>query len=245
MLDHIHQEHKKSSYKFKHLGKIDTIIPSVLFVINKYPNAYLIKPKDVDVKNKCSYVVKWIYKGDDKFLIKFPDGFVNMFNDALTNDSVRFIVILVSLSSKTGGRHANSLIYDKRTGELERFDPLGPNINESYSVEDFDNEVFEYFTNNFKFPKKLKYIKPIDYCPSEMYQIRELDEIAYDDMHGNCAVWRLWYIDIKLANQNLNRKTLIKLSLSKIELFGSFQRFIKAYQIYITNFINKPTSEST
>lgn len=78
------------------------------------------------------------------------------------------------------------------------------------------------------------YFQPDDYCPLiPIFQSKELDEIPGRDVRGNCAVWRLWYVNVRLANPYLERKELIELAVAKLKNMGNLYKFIKSYQKYI------------
>jgi hypothetical protein len=216
-----------NKFKFLHLGTNSTILPSTLFVLSKHPNSRLIY-SDKYTETKIPFMLRWDATNN---ILQIPKNFTDSWHIYMQDNSVRFLIILISLVSTSGSCHANCLIYDKKHNEIERFDPLGVDTHSNYKLNALDIQIQEWlptFTNN-----NIKYYKPIDYCIKEIYQSKELEQIGYDDTTGNCAVWRLYYIDLRLSNPNLNRKEVIKLSSSKLETFGGFNKFIKSYQAYI------------
>jgi hypothetical protein len=238
VMDEILKLNIGSRHKFTHLGTSNGIIASSLFVLSKHTNGHLIFPSDDTKQNsKRTFMIMWTYdKAEKRHILKMPDGFWNSFDEGMHNNKARFIIGLISLTSSVSGGHANVLIYDKSTHELERFDSLGGLAHGSFQVEDLDTQIKALFEEqkNIHLPN-FKYFTPVDYCPREIYQIRDIDEIGYLDVAGNCAVWRLWYIDLRLSNPDLKRKEVVSLSMKKIEHYGSFQKFIKSYQVYVTN----------
>lgn len=243
MMDNVLNTDINKKTKFKSLGSAKTALLATIFVLSKYKYGYLINPqKSVAPKNKSSFAILWTWnKETKKFVLSIPEGYWEAWNEAMYNHDVRFIVTLVSLTSKQHGFHANVLIYDKVAHEMERFDGLGELVHESFGVDEFDEEIIKFFNDakGVYVPQKFKYFRPIDYCPKVIYQYKEMDEIVgFKDTSGSCANWRLWYIDIRLANPNLSRKQVVALSLKKIENFGSYQRFIKSYQYYINKNID-------
>lgn len=226
------------NYKFTHLGNAETIIPSMMFVFSKHTNGFLVNPtgiKDRKVK-KDQFMIRWQWNKTNKsFNFEIPDGFWNSWDEGMNDPNVRFIVALITLRSRKDGIHANCFIYDKDTNEIERFDGLGVTIHPNYGIQKFDEKMKEVFQSvqGTHIPEGFKYYIPLDYCPKDIYQSKELDQVGYNDIRGNCAVWRLWYIDTRLENPSLTRKQVVNLSMKKLEHFGSFQKFIKSYQAYI------------
>ena len=221
------------------LGNNKTTLPAVMYVLSKHTNALLVNSvnKVTEKTGKGDFACQWRWNEESKsFDFSLPKDFWKNWKECMLA-SQRFLITLVSLVSKEGGLHANVLIYDKNRNELERFDGLGPNTANVYGMDDFDKTVKELFESKVGeyVPEKFKYFAPIDYCPRKVavFQSKELDEVGFDDLKGNCAVWRLWYIDTRLANENLPRDKLVKYAMKKLENFGSFARFIKSYQAYI------------
>ncbi len=216
----------KFKTKFQHLGAKDITIQAVNFVLQKH--GY--------IGSLCG-MIEWKYNFDtEKHKLHVPDDFWDIWQEALQDDSVRFILTLLRLGEKQEGLHANLLIYDKATHEIERFDPLGSNAHKNYKIDLMDKRIKKLLESQMSVyvPADVKYFTPVDFCPKRIFQTREVDEIHFDDTAGSCATWRIWYIDIRMANPDLTRKQVVDLAMQKIEHFGSFQKFIKAYQLYIT-----------
>jgi hypothetical protein len=154
----------------------------------------------------------------------------------MNDPKARFLISLLSLTEMDGGVHANVLIYDKDSHEIERFDSIGPSVHANYNTEALDAKLRELFESQRGkiLPADYKYIRPHDFCPVELFQYKEMDEISVEDTRGNCAVWRAWYIDIRLANPNVLRQHLVKIALQKLDDFGSLATFIKSYQAHIS-----------
>ena len=66
-----------------------------------------------------------------------------------------------------------------------------------------------------------------------------MDEISGSDIRGNCAVWRLWYIDTRLGNPHLTRNEVVKYAQNKLDSLGSLYKYIKSYQLHIMKYIKK------
>jgi hypothetical protein len=236
VLDEILKINIGSKFKFTHMGKANNVIKSTMFVLGKHNNGHLVMSRNVKTNDKNTFMIRWIWDKEKKEnTLTMPEGFWESWQEGMDGEA-RFVIALIIAISNLGGIHANVLIYDKNTHELERFDSLGHQAHGSFELENFDKqiiEVFEKHKNNKQVHKDYKYYVPLDYCPREIYQARDIDEIGFMDTAGNCAVWRLWYIDLRLSNPELKRDEVIKMSMKKIENYGSFQRFIKLYQAYI------------
>jgi hypothetical protein len=225
--------------ELKSLGSVKTILPSVMYVLSKHTNALLVNSvKKVNEKTKKKdFSVMWTWNEQTKqFDLSLPKDFWKNWKQGMLAPQ-RFLITLMSLVSKEGGLHANVLIYDKSRNELERFDGLGSHTANAYGMDECDQKLKELFESKVGeyVPEKFKFFSPIDYCPKKIavFQSKELDQVGFDDLSGNCAVWRLWYIDTRLGNENLSRDKVVKYAMKKLENFGSFSRFIKSYQAYI------------
>lgn len=222
--------------QLKHLdSNIYVVMATWNFILSKHPHAFLIYPRNIPLSKLNKHDTKISWKASSRRLL-LPNQFWTLWDFAIQDPSIRFIAISVHLASTDGGNHANVLLYDKDTNEMERFDGLGKDIAEAYHIEDFDQKITELFPT-------VTYFKPIDYCPAKMpvFQSKELDEIPGVDLKGNCAVWRIWYIDVRLSNPHLDRKKLIDLASKKLKNeAGSLHKFIKMYQKYLLSNMRKP-----
>lgn len=244
LLDEIFEESKRKRNK-KEIGHADSsaalVIGLMNFMLSKYPQACFLYSKDISVRKlvKNDIKIKWTYnKKTASFDFTLFPKFWELFMEAYNDESKRFIIIFISLVSNLGGFHANVLIYDKKTNEVERFDGLGRDIHESYGIDEFDVKMREEFANNV--PVKVKYLTPLDYCPRiPIFQAKELDDVPGKDLRGNCAVWRLWYVNLRMENPDVNRKDLVAIAQKKIIEQGSVYKFIKDYHQYIMTVYNK------
>jgi hypothetical protein len=210
----------------------------VNFIMTKYPYAKFLIPK-VTKSEKKLRVLKWTFnKETNDFKLKYPSDYWDLWKDAQSDPQIRFIISLLSLVSSLNGHHANVLIYDKDSNEIERFDGIGRDLDASYNIDEFDKLMQQELKQQFQKPPK--YFAPLNYCPKfAVFQSKEIDDIPGIDLRGNCAVWRMWYINIRLANPHLNRKTLVLLAAKKLEQTGSLYKFIKSYQRYILESVKK------
>ena len=216
--------------EFKHLGTKETVLPSVLYVLSKYPGAVLIHTDTLKNMETDSHAAIWKPSTAQDFRIN--KGFATVWKKQMGNPDARFIIMLVTMTSATAGSHANVMIYDKKSNEVERFDSLGNSTHLSYQTDKFDIKMQKWLEN--KVPQGYKYFTPIDFCPkSDIFQVKELYQVGFNDLSGSCAVWRLWYIDIRMANPGLKRDQVVKMAMTKLNSVGNFQQFIKSYQLFI------------
>ncbi len=207
---------------------------AAMFIMSKYPNAYLVC---ID-QNELTII--WKELADGTFSLKYPPQFWESWSRAMYDGAIRFIMAFVSVRAQ-GSSHANVIIYDKTNKELERFDPHGQWEIEKFNHKGLDLRLHEDFAaQKDVMPAKFKYLTPAQFCPSHaIFQAKEGDEIPGEDLKGNCAVWRLWYISIRLANPNVPRKELILIAQRKLEEKGSLYKFIKSYTLYILQNLNR------
>jgi hypothetical protein len=212
------------------------IFKAMNYIIGLHKNVRYVHAPNAKTKQDSS--ITWNYDGE-RFNLTYPDNIWSVWDTYMADSSVKFLIILISTASfytekKNQGRHANLLIYDKDTNEMERFDSLGYHISPHYHMSELDALLVPDFNQHT--PTPIKYFTPLDYCPKvPIFQILELSNIpSENDTGGNCAVWRLWYIHVKLSNPHLNRKELIELANAKLQKGKSTaHNFIKAYQRFI------------
>lgn len=235
MFDNLKDVKFDKNVMLKTLGSNASVIPSMAFVLSRRKNGIIIGANSQNLKSKKTWTALWTAKTEK---LTIPPGFRKQWIDAINNKEIRFIIILISLYEPNGGIHANCIIYDKLANEFERFDGLGNNLNEAYKIQLLDKELMKRMTKVLGkyMPKDAKYYLPIDYCPRKkaVFQRKEMDEFFINDERGSCAIWRLFYIDVRLGNPSLDRKQVMKYANKLIESdYKSYQRFIKTYQKYI------------
>lgn len=236
--------------KTRSLPSLDkTTIQTMNHIMGRYPHAYFIYQRDnAGNTKKSSHIIMWKWNEETKdYDLKLPSNYWDIWIQPLTNPSVRFIITYITLKSNLGGVHANALIYDKNTNEVERFDGLGQNISATYGAEKLDENIKRLLQEQVGklFKKPVKYLAPLDYCPKfRIFQAKELDDIPGKDLRGNCAIWRLWYINVRMANPHLKRKEAVLLAARKLQQTGSLYKFIKSYHAYIIEQIKEKSTTS-
>ena len=183
---------------------------------------------------KCEFLnfeIVWIRKK-----IFFSDNFADNFNKCISKKEVRFVIIPLGIELESGS-HANYMLFDKKTYELERFEPYGsdPPYKFNYDIGSLDSILeFKFMEIN----KNIKYISTTKYLPKigfQYYDVYESKTGKIGDPGGFCALWSIWYIDNRLKYPEINRKSLIKKLLKEIKSKKiSFKNLIRNYSINIT-----------
>jgi len=232
--------------KFKHLGNFAYGMGALSIIMSKIPYAKLIAPSSNSSSDENR--IRWKQdKTTGEFSIHMSDKIWDVWDDAMVDPTLRFLVVLVSLNLPWGA-HANVLIYDKSSNELERFDPHGYDEISKFGHDKLDNILKETWTkhldeSNIKIKRKFRFFSPKQYCPRKAYVFQASESAALfvsnSDSRGTCAVWRLWYIQVRLSNPNLNRKEVVLFATKKLNENGNVRNFIKMYQKYISMLVSR------
>ena len=114
------------------------------------------------------------------------------------------------------GSHANYIIYDIEKNIIERFEPHGsttpPGLN--YNPDILDNILITRFK---EINEDITYLKPKNYLPKIGFQLLDIFENnkkKIGDPGGFCALWAIWYVDMRLTYQEYDRKKLVGLLLN-------------------------------
>ncbi len=152
----------------------------------------------------------------------------------------RFIIISLGIETINSG-HSNYIIYDKKKNEIERFEPYGySNIKGFYYDSNLlDKKLKLYFSSIFD---GVKYFAPKDYMDKISFQhfdSIESETKQYGDPGGFCAVWTIWYADMRIKYYKIDRNILIKkLIRNIISNKYSFKNLIRNYSNKITKIRN-------
>lgn len=178
--------------------------------------------------------VAWVYHR-----LFLTEGFYEQFRKCAS--SKRFVVIPIGIVLSSGG-HAGYLIYDNKTKEIERFEPHGDTIPKGFDYKpDLLDEILELKIKEID--EEIKYIRPREYLPKvglQSMDSREKDQGKIGDPDGFCALWSVWYVDMRLTYHHLHRKKLVNLLLSVIKTQNiSFKNMIRNYGQHIVNWRDK------
>lgn len=189
----------------------------------------------IKTTNKCEFLnfeIVWVHKK-----LFFSENFVDNFKKCINNNNIRFIIIPLGIEIERGS-HANYLIFDKKTYEIERFEPYGA---ESPYKFNYNQKLLDNILS-FKFielDSNIKYISPDTFLPKigfQYFDIYEEKTSKIGDPGGFCALWSLWYTDMRLKYPDINRKSLVNKLLKEIKLKNiSFRYMIRNYSSNITD----------
>jgi len=247
------------------IGRYKSTYKILSYLTSKHSNTCLLMMEDrMVIPNKIKNYLEQIQltcnynRSYDSFEFKIPDFseyIIKMVS--CTYNKTRFVIIPLLLKFNLSNEiilHQNLLIYDKIKGEIERFEPHG-SFTYNLLVDDvfntkLDQEILTFFNERkHLFGKIKKYYKPLDFCPDISLQRLEKNQESKDfDPSGFCSMWVIWYIDVRLNNQNKNRRQVIDLAIKKIQKMDiGFRNFIRNYAIFLYKNIyisSKPKSLS-
>jgi ankyrin repeat protein len=161
------------------------------------------------------------------------------------NKNVRFFCVPIGIEiykNNNNYGHANYLIFDFVTMEIERFEPHG--FDAPYGLDYNPNLLDNILENKFSSYKLgFKYIPPSNYLPKIGFQSKEIYELKSDyigDPNGFCAVWCIWWVDIRIANPDISRTKLVNLLTKEIiNKDYSYKKLIRDYSSYLTDIRDK------
>lgn len=185
---------------------------------------YKISGKLIDKHDFINFEIIWV--NGNLFLI---EGFEERFNMCLANES-KYIIIPIGIEM-AAGEHSNFLIVDKSTKEMERFEPYGkdPPPSFNYNTKLLDTFIKIKICNKYS----LEYISPSSYMPKIGFQYIESFEPnkkKIGDPDGFCALWSIWYVDMRLTYPSFKRQSLIKHMVTEIKSRRqSFRDLIRNY----------------
>lgn len=157
------------------------------------------------------------------------------------NNGYRWLIVPIGIEVNSFF-HANYLLIDIKLMEIERFEPHGayPPIGLNYEPELLDLYISNYIEES---GLKFNYFKPKNYLPKISFQTIEINELKSDyigDPNGFCALWCIWWIDMRISNPNISRNKLVKqLNKELINNKLSYKKLIRDYSQYIINIRDK------
>jgi hypothetical protein len=169
--------------------------------------------------------------GTIEWKFRKPASFDNLMKEAMTNDKITHIVFFLTLTSnaKPPGRHLNPLIIDKAARTIERFESNEPAVWKKYNNgKPLNTAIIDTFKEY-----GLDYIPPLTVCPIG-FQAREGSEDSLGIKgFANCAIWSLWYMDLRLTNPAIPRDELVKGAYLILKKEGAFLHFINSYHAHL------------
>ncbi len=234
-------------------GNTLDVLIGLIYIFKKYKNVCVSIDKDFRTNDElCTFYRKqgiilsnceflnfeivWIYNK-----IHYTTNFESHFDKCKNNSKIRYIIFPLAIEIKEGS-HANYLIYDKELKEIERFEPHGsshpPGLN--YNPKLLDDILENRFQ---KINSEIKYIRPKDYLPKIGFQtmdIYEYNKKRIGDPGGFCALWSIWWVDMRLTYKDTPRKKLVNYMIRSIkEQNMSFRNLIRNYASNIIDLRDK------
>ncbi len=224
-------------------GTILDILVGLLYLLEKYPKACGVLTTSVASSGMCQYYkavgvsstercnffnfeIIWVYKK-----LYIAEEFIKGFNKCMNTKGKTFTIIPLGIELRQGS-HANYLIYDHKRKEIERFEPYGsraPNVFD-YSPKSLDKILEHRFA---EIDSSIKYISPDKYMPKigfQLLDIMEQQSKKIGDPGGFCAMWAIWYTDMRMAYYDIDRKKLVGSMIKSIRTQNlSFKRIIRNY----------------
>ena len=243
---------KKSTKNTLFMGSGFDLLFGLMYLSKKYKNL------DIPFKFKESYG----YKRNDymnygiRFDCEYNDLqqklilplFEEKFFKLIKNSKKRFVGIFVYIkwNCKSNSAHFNSLLFDKKSKKVERFEPYT-----SFNESKYLNVVSKF---DILFSKLLKknltnysYIIPSGFCPKKGFQQKEEQSLLSvktlktlgnyqlnNDPGGFCGAWVLYFLNLRLENPDIDSKNLLKNVYKYLESDKhSFRSFIRNYSSFI------------
>ena len=238
-------------------SSLDVLI-GLLYLLNKHKNVCSTLTKNFSQnKELCSFYksmgilmntsceflnfeIVWVHQ--KLYLI---EGFYDQIKKCM-NSGRRFTIIPIGIEMKERS-HAGYLIYYRQLNEVERFEPHGSaSPTGLYYNPDLLDEIL---ANRFhSIDDTIKYIKPKIFLPKIGFQILDVNEYKkkrIGDPTGFCALWCIWYVDMRLTYADINRSRLVNILIKIIkEKNISFKNLIRNYGQHIINIRDKILKKS-
>ena len=170
--------------------------------------------------------LRWNEENVDGY-ISIPKGFWKSLDKC--KGKRRFIIFPFGFTCMDGTGHANYMIYDYKTKNIERFEPYGYKPNKCINAPGLDEAIYGLLKEKWEINN---YYKPLDFMPKigpQTIQKREKDETD-NDPTGFCSMWAAWYADLRLANPDTPRDEIIKRAIEELnDRPETFTEFIRNY----------------
>lgn len=219
------------------------ILIGLIFLLRKHKDACAILTKNyssnrdlcnfyksigIIMNNKCEFLnfeIVWVHQR-----LYLMEGFYEQFNKCLKSN-IKFVIIPLGIEMKEGN-HAGYLIYDTQKKEVERFEPHGATTPAGFYYN--PNLLDELLEARFKsIDENIIYVRPIEFIPKIGFQIFDIGESKkkkIGDPMGFCALWSIWYVDMRLTYRELERKKIVDILIKTIKSKNiSFKNMIRNY----------------
>lgn len=163
--------------------------------------------------------------------LRSPSTLHKIMEKALKSPKITHVLFFINLvGNDMNVAHLNTLIIDKKGNTIERFEPNEPEewdlFNNGSQLDKALMEAFQKY--NFEY-LPMEQTCPIGFQDLEMRQ----DSHGLRKFNGNCALWSLWYMDLRMANPHIPRLELIKNAWKYLAKEGAYKHFIHAYHDHL------------
>lgn len=180
------------------------------------------------MNNKCEFLnfeIVWVHQR-----LYLMEGFFSQLKKCLESNA-KFIIIPLGIEMKEGN-HAGYIIFDIKKKEVERFEPHGSTTPPGLHYN--PNLLDDILEARFKtVDENIKYIRPFEYIPKIGFQLFDAGESKkkkIGDPMGFCALWCIWYVDMRLTYRSFDRKKLVNILIKKIKSQNiSFKNMVRNY----------------
>ena len=218
------------------------ILFGVIYILNKHPNTCsILSSSSVHNKKLFEYYKSAGISTNTGGFINFEivwankelhlfEGFVDRIMDCVKQNK-EYIIIPIGIELDNGN-HANYIVYDIVKSEVERFEPYGYSNPSGFNYEPdkLDERIYNIFKN---INDKIKYFKPKDYMPKIGFQLLDAVESQTSkvgDPGGFCALWSIWYVDMRIMYGRFERTELVRELIKDIKNNNlSFKNVIRNY----------------
>lgn len=162
-----------------------------------------------------------------RMALVLPKGFDDFMEAAIVDTTVRFIMCIVNIRYE--GTHSTPILIDKDSFTIERIEVNAPFIEGmgTHKEDDLDYRLEKLFKS---YLPDFSYIPPLAICPYGLHRaeyVERTENVA--DIGGRCAEWTLYYIHLKLANEDLPTKLLSAFAFEQMRKTGSIKHVITGY----------------
>lgn len=162
------------------------------------------------MNTRCEFLnfeIVWVHQ--KLYLI---EGFYDRFRKCMDSPKKRFIIVPLGIEMRMGS-HANYLVFDSETNSVERFEPHGSTIPPGLNYN--PNLLDDLLETRFKtIDTRIRYVRPKEFLPKISFQqmdVYESKKRKIGDPGGFCALWGIWYVDMRLTYNSLSNVDLVKL----------------------------------
>jgi ankyrin repeat protein len=235
-------------------GSTMDILIGLIFLLRKHKDACSVLTKNfannkelcafyksigIIMNTKCEFLnfeIVWVHQR-----LYLVEGFYEQFKKCLQNPKVKYIIVPIGIEMREGS-HAGYLIYNVLTKEVERFEPHGSTTPPGLYYN--PNLLDEILEARFKtIDDDIKYVRPLEYLPKIGFQLMDISENKkkkIGDPLGFCALWCIWYVDMRLTYRDFDRKKLVEILMKTVKSQNiSFRNLIRNYGKYIIDMRDK------